>query len=97
MVMSRVRFGSILSGAILELNEIARAGTSISMICNMIILLVLLRRRIKGLEGKIILASFWKICLISILMAGGVYFILEGIPPLVWISATLSGIIRASP
>lgn len=71
-------------------------ATSISMICNMIILLVLLRRRIKGLEGKIILASFWKICLISIPMAGGVYFILEVIPPLVWISATLSEIIRAS-
>ncbi len=71
-------------------------ATSISMICNMIILLVLLRRRIEGLEGKIILASFWKICLVSILMAGGVYFVLEGIPPLVWISATSSEIIRVS-
>ena len=69
-------------------------ATSISMISHMIILLVLLRIKIGGLEGKIILASFLKTCLISILMAGAVYFVLEGIPVFVWISGTTSEIIQ---
>ena len=71
-------------------------ATSISMMCNMIILLVLLRRRIRGLEGKMILASFWKVCVVSVVMAGGVYFILEGIPPLARVSAIACEIIRMS-
>ncbi|MCK4925783.1 polysaccharide biosynthesis C-terminal domain-containing protein, partial [Candidatus Aerophobetes bacterium] len=69
-------------------------ATSISMISNMIILFVLLRIRIRGLEGKIILASFLKTCLISILMAGAVYLVLEGIPSFVWISGMVSEIIQ---
>jgi len=54
-------------------------ATSISMIVNMFILLFLLRRRLKRIEGKKILFSFLKIVLITIIMAVGIYLLLKSI------------------
>jgi len=54
-------------------------ATSISMMVNMFILLFLLRKRLKRIEGKKILSSFLKITLITIIMGMGIYLLFKEI------------------
>ncbi len=61
-------------------------ATSISMIFNMMILLLLLRRRLRRIEGREIVSCLSKVTLISVVMGMGVYFLLKFVSPLLKLS-----------
>jgi putative peptidoglycan lipid II flippase len=61
-------------------------ATSLSMFSNGAILLVLLRKKLKRIEGKKILSSFLKISLVTAMMGAGVFLIIKAIPAMARIS-----------
>ncbi len=61
-------------------------ATSLSMFTNGAILLVLLRRKLKRIEGRKILNSFLKISLVTGAMGAGVFLVIEAIPIMIRIS-----------
>ena len=51
-------------------------ATSVSMFLNMVVLLLLLRRRLGGLEGGRILSCSWRVVLAGAITAGSIYLML---------------------
>jgi len=50
-------------------------ATSLSVIFNMIVLIYLLRRRLRGIDGYIVLKSILRSCVAAFLMGTGIYFL----------------------
>ncbi len=64
------RFGWLPLGAL-------ALGFSLSNYAEVIVLLWLLRRRLGGLDGMVLLSGFWRILLASLLMAGSIWLVLS--------------------
>ncbi len=52
-------------------------GFSLSNYAEVIVLLWLLRRRLGGLDGRVLVSGFWRMLLASLLMAGSIWLVLS--------------------
>ena len=72
-------------------------GFSISNIIEVCLLLWLLRRRVGGLHGRVLLDGFWRMAIASILMAAIMWGILQQISNMsLWIQAIVGGLAGGS-
>lgn len=79
------RFGWLPLGAL-------ALGFSLSNYAEVIVLLWLLRRRLGGLDGMVLLSGFWRILLASLLMAGSIWLLLSRLNATsMWLQLILGG------
>ena len=71
-------------------------GFSLSNYAEVVVLLWLLRRRLGGLDGYVLLDGFWRILLASLLMTGAIWLLLSRVSmESMWLQLILGGLTGA--